>query len=156
MLRAVRVLAAAYCFMLCASSQVKISESDMNALRQALATADPSAIMRRLGLNPKDRPYYVRDHASRLISFAFSQGTFAVFIAVHVLVGVLCFAFKPARDWRVVASVAKLRLRCPTGELLGDGGAAWAAGTSRRVCVRAWHDGWRVWARVRGMVLAWV
>ena len=69
MLRAVRVLAAAYRFMLCASSQVQISASDMDALRQAVATADPSAIMRRLGLNPKDVPYFVRDHASRLITF---------------------------------------------------------------------------------------
>jgi hypothetical protein len=54
--------ASADCFMLCTSSQAKISERDMVALRKAVETADPSAIMRRLGLNPKDKPYYVRDH----------------------------------------------------------------------------------------------
>jgi hypothetical protein len=43
-----------------ARPRIELSEADMTALRDALATANPAAVMRRLGLHPFHRPFYVR------------------------------------------------------------------------------------------------
>ncbi len=57
------------------SPQVQISDVSMKSLRAALATPDPSAIMRQLGLAPQDSPYYKVHFSGRGLGFGiFAQG----------------------------------------------------------------------------------